>query len=90
MAAPPVLDAVIALTDVERRLRRSRRGLDALEREAMADALAGVKSLILRPPPPPEPPEQTFVAAVIAARRTGLGGVDLVHLFNEALEGGLS
>jgi hypothetical protein len=88
MTPPPFLDAVMALTDVERRLRRRRRGLDALEREAMAGKLADVKSLILRPPPP-EPPEQTFVAAVIAARRTGLGGVELVHLFNEALEGGL-
>jgi hypothetical protein len=90
MTSPPFLDAVMALTDVERRLRRRRRGLDALEREAMAGKLADVKSLILRPPPPPEPPEQTFVAAVIAARRAGLGGVELVGLFNEALEGGLS
>jgi hypothetical protein len=53
MTSPPFLDAVMALTNVERRLRWSRRGLDALEREAMAGKLADVKSLILRPPPPP-------------------------------------
>lgn len=85
MPARNTLDVVGALTAVERRLR-ARAAADAVERSALADALADVKSAILKPPPPPD---QAFVAAVLAARRAGLGGPELVNLFNAGLEGGL-